>query len=84
MGLAVKQIIGEDQTIFECLKAKNREAKIDSILEDKDFKYMYPSDILREKGLYFSLRGAGVHGKLNKFFTFDIRTYSSQSIFAEK
>jgi hypothetical protein len=33
-----------DQTIFECLNAKNRDAKIDSILEDKDFKWMYPSD----------------------------------------
>ena len=80
MGLVVKEIIGEDQTIFENLKAKNRDGKIDSILEDKDFKYIYPSDILKEKGLYFSLRGSGTYGKLEKFFTFDIRSYKSNNI----
>ena len=84
MGIAAKSIIGDDETIFECLKAKNRDGKIDSILEDKDFKYIYPSDILREKGIYFSLRGSGAYGKLNKFYTFDIRSYDKPVIYAEK
>ena len=82
-GLVIKSIIG-DETIFEWLKAKNRDGKIDSILEDKDFKYIYPSDILREKGIYFSLRGSGAYGKLNKFYTFDIRSYDKPVIYAEK
>lgn len=67
------------------LKAVNRHNKILSILEDKEYKYIYPSDILRQINLYPSLRGAGVNGKLTKFFTFDIRTYDNkQLLFADK
>lgn len=85
-GKILKEIIG-DETIFNCLKAKNRDLKIDSILEDKEdkeYKYIYPSDILKERGFYPSLRAAGIKGKLTKFFTFDIRSYDRETLFIEK
>lgn len=84
-GKVLKELIG-DENLFEGLKAKNRDLKIDSILddEDKDYKYIYPSDILKEKGLYISLRGTTLYGRLNNFFTFDIRTYDRETLFIEK
>ena len=84
-GKVLKALIG-DENLFEGLKAKNRDLKIDSILNDEDkyYKYIYASDILKEKGLYISLRGTTLQGKLNNFFTFDIRTYDRETLFIEK
>lgn len=85
-GKIVKNILGEEfEDKIRNLAALNREMQIDSVIED-DIKsnWIYPSDILKEKGLYFSLRGTSLYGKLNKFFTFDIRSYDRETLFIEK
>lgn len=85
-GKIVKHILGEEfEDIVNKLSALNREMQIDSVIED-DVKsnWIYPSDLLKEKGIYFSLRGASLYCKLTKFFTFDIRSYDRETLFIEK
>lgn len=85
-GKIVKNILGEEfEDKISNLSALNREMQIDSVIED-DVKsnWIYPSDLLKEKGIYFSLRGASLYGKLTKFFTFDIRSYDRETLFIEK
>jgi hypothetical protein len=85
-GKIVKHILGEElEDIVNKLSALNRENQMASVIEDDiESNWLYPSDFLKEKGMYFSLRGASLYGKLNKFFTFDIRTYDRETIFIEK
>ena len=85
-GKIVKNILGEEfEDKIRNLVALNREVQIDSVIEDDiESNWIYPSDILKEKGLYFSLRGTSLYGKLNKFFTFDIRSYDRETLFIEK
>jgi hypothetical protein len=85
-GKVIKELLGEEfEDKVNKLSALNRENQIDSVIDD-DIKsnWFYPSDILKEKGLYFSLRGASLYGKLSKFYTFDIRSYDRETLFIEK
>ena len=85
-GKIVKHILGEElEDIVNKLSALNRENQMASVIEDDiESNWLYPSDFFKEKGMYFSFRGTSLYGKLNKFFTFDIRTYDRETIFIEK
>lgn len=85
-GNVIKYILDEEfEDKIRNLAALNREVQIDSVIED-DVKsnWIYPSDLLKEKGVYFSFRGASLYGKLTRFYTFDIRSYDRETLFIEK
>jgi len=87
-GNIVKEIIKDELELISILKAVNRENAIDTILfDDYEYDYKYPSDILDKKGIYFSIRAAGVYTgenmKLSNFFTFDIKTKNTQTLFVD-
>ena len=82
LGKIISELINEID--FSKLSAINRENQMTSVIEDNiESNWIYPSDLFKEKGLYFSLRGAQLNGKLTKFFTFDIRTIDTQTLFVD-